>query len=258
MRTRLSGLLRVDRLYDLDRLDLMVETPLQRYAAEPRSRSELKALSQLERARQAGLFGEHLLGHAIWAVSPTAFILLERTPSGNVVRVQADSTERPFDVNDQAKLDLGSTAKLRTLVTYLEIVAELHERFGRLDREALRWVQISPHDALSRWALDYLARASDRSLAAMLDAAMERRYSASPGEAFFTGGGVHHFENFHHVDNNRIVTHPRRVRRIDQPSLHSSDARYRAASDVRIRRGRLGGKRGAGTARRIPGALRRP
>jgi len=152
------------------------------------------------------LFGEHLLQPRDLGGVTYSFLLLERTPSGNVVRVQADSTERPFDVNDQAKLDLGSTAKLRTLVTYLEIIAELHERFGRLDREALRWVQISPHDALSRWALDYLARASDRSLATMLDAAMERRYSASPGEAFFTGGGVHHFENFHHVDNNRVVT----------------------------------------------------
>jgi cell division protein FtsI/penicillin-binding protein 2 len=40
----------------------------------------------------------------------------------------------------------------------------------------------------------------------MLSAAMERRYSASPGEAFFTGGGVHNFENFHHADDKRIVT----------------------------------------------------
>ena len=30
----------------------------------------------------------------------------------------------------------------------------------------------------------------------MLDAAMERKYSASPGEAFFTGSGMHVFHNF--------------------------------------------------------------
>jgi membrane peptidoglycan carboxypeptidase len=204
VRTRLSGLLRMERVYDVDRLDLVVETPLQRTLQGEIAR-ELKSLSQPEHARKAGLFGEQLLGTGDLSRVTYSFILLERTPGGNVVRVQADSMDRPFDVNDQAKLDLGSTAKLRTLVTYLEIVAELHERFGRLDREALRWVQVSPHDALSRWALDYLARTSDRSLSAMLDAAMDRRYSASPGESFFTGGGVHYFDNFHHADNNRIV-----------------------------------------------------
>ncbi len=205
VRTRLSSLLRMDRAYDLDRLDLVVETPLQR-TLQAEVTHELKALADPQHARKAGLFGEQMLGTGDLSGITYSFILLERTPAGNVVRVQADSAERPFDVNDQAKLDLGSTAKLRTLVTYLEMVAELHERFGRLDREALRWVQVSPHDALSRWALDYLAKAGDRSLPAMLEAAMERRYSASPGEAFFTGGGVHHFENFHHADNNRIVT----------------------------------------------------
>jgi len=30
--------------------------------------------------------------------------------------------------------------------------------------------------------------ASDKSLKAMIDAAMERRYSGNPGERFFTGG----------------------------------------------------------------------
>jgi len=40
----------------------------------------------------------------------------------------------------------------------------------------------------------------------MLDAAMERRYSASPSEGFFTGGGLHHFENFEPADNRRTMT----------------------------------------------------
>ena len=34
---------------------------------------------------------------------------------------------------------------------------------------------------------------------------MERRYSASPFEAFFTGGGLHHFENFDRDDNGKIL-----------------------------------------------------
>jgi membrane peptidoglycan carboxypeptidase len=40
----------------------------------------------------------------------------------------------------------------------------------------------------------------------MLQAALERRYSASPGEGFFTGGGVHTFNNFRHQDDGRQPT----------------------------------------------------
>jgi hypothetical protein len=54
--------------------------------------------------------------------------------------------------------------------------------------------------------VEYLAAAKDRSLPAMLQAALERRYSASPGEGFFTGGGVHTFNNFRHQDDGRQPT----------------------------------------------------
>jgi membrane peptidoglycan carboxypeptidase len=40
----------------------------------------------------------------------------------------------------------------------------------------------------------------------MLDAAMERRYSANPGESFFTGGGMHTFVNFDKTDNTRTLS----------------------------------------------------
>src|SRR5262249_5924760 len=46
----------------------------------------------------------------------------------------------------------------------------------------------------------------DKSLQAMLDAAMDRKFSASPAEGFFTGGGLHHFENFEKEDNGRVMT----------------------------------------------------
>ena len=59
---------------------------------------------------------------------------------------------------------------------------------------------------LTRWALDYLAHTPDRSLRAMLDAAVERKYSASPGETFYTGGGAQTFNNFESTDNGRILT----------------------------------------------------
>ena len=58
-------------------------------------------------------------------------------------------------------------------------------------------------DNLTRWVSTYLSDAADRSLTALLNAAMDRRYSANPGERFFTGGGVHSFVNFDDKDNGR-------------------------------------------------------
>ena len=38
----------------------------------------------------------------------------------------------------------------------------------------------------------------------MLEAALDRKYCASPYEGFFTGGGMHTFNNFRKEDNGRI------------------------------------------------------
>jgi membrane peptidoglycan carboxypeptidase len=75
-----------------------------------------------------------------------------------------------------------------------------------MSTDELKRVQPDPLDGLTRWALDYLAHTSDRSLPAMLDAAVERKYSASPGELFSTGGGTQAFTNFDKSDNGRILT----------------------------------------------------
>jgi hypothetical protein len=65
-------------------------------------------------------------------------VLYERGAERNYLRVHADSLNSPFDINSGAKLILGSTAKLRTLVTYLNVVEELHRKLGppaaRFDR----------------------------------------------------------------------------------------------------------------------------
>ena len=47
-----------------------------------------------------------------------SFTLFERSNGANLLRVQTDNVDRPFDLNEGARLDLGSTAKFRTLVTY--------------------------------------------------------------------------------------------------------------------------------------------
>jgi hypothetical protein len=43
-------------------------------------------------------------------------------------------------------------------------------------------------------------------LEALLQLALDRTYSASPYEAFFTGGGLHAFSNFDSKDNGRAIS----------------------------------------------------
>ena len=114
------------------------------------------------------------------------------------MRVQADNFDAPFDFNKSVKLELGSTAKLRTLTHYLELVAELHKELSGLDGKQLQEQrQRGGRDPLDQMGRGNLARRQTAwRLQPFLDKAMERHYSASPYEAFFTGGGVHHFENF--------------------------------------------------------------
>src|SRR5262249_8457015 len=93
-----------------------------------------------------------------------------------------------------------------TLITYLEIVADMHERYARMNPAELRVMDVHPRDKLTVWAVDYLSKKPDAPLSAMLDASLERRYSASPGEAFFTGGRLHTFHNFEREDGSRIMS----------------------------------------------------
>ena len=206
LRAKLQALLGVPRAYDLDRLDLTVATPLDGEVQRAAS-ALLRSLATTPGARQAGLFGKFLLAEGDdTSKIMLSFTLYERGAHSNLLRVQTDSFDQPFDLNEGARLDLGSTAKLRTLVSYLEMVAALHARWQALSAEQLAALPIAPSDALSRWARGHLAQAADKGLAAMLEAALERRYSASPQEGFFTGGGLHHFENFEPADNGRTIS----------------------------------------------------
>ncbi len=194
MRGDLLALLGVETLYDLDRLDLRAETSLDTEAQRAVT-DALHLLTRKDAATKAGLFGERLLNGDPAGVAYSV-TLFERGPSVNWVRVQADNLERPLDLNEGGKLDLGSTAKLRTLTTYLEIVAELHERYAAAPASDLKEVAADASDPLTRWAVQYLAGIKDRSLGATIEAAMQRKYSGSPGETFFTGRGAHRFANF--------------------------------------------------------------
>lgn len=199
-RTHLSQILGKP-LYDLDRLDLSATTTLHTQLQQQVS-DYLDSLNKPAFAREVGLIGERMLSGGKTEAVHYSFTLFERTPQGNLVRVQTDNTNQPFDLNEGSKLELGSTAKLRVLITYLEIIAEIHEKYSEAPKAELRQALRKSPDPLSYWTVQHLLRAKDISLAATLQAALLRRYSASPYEAFFTGGGVHYFHNFSN-DNNR-------------------------------------------------------
>ncbi|HJV61018.1 MAG TPA: transglycosylase domain-containing protein, partial [Albitalea sp.] len=206
VRGKLQSLLAMPRSYDLDRLDLAVTSPLDG-AVQRAATTLLRGLGDPLQAHAAGLFGFRLFNEGDdTSKIMFSFTLFERGETGNLLRVQTDNFDQPFDLNEGARLDLGSTAKLRTLITYLQLVAELHARWSGLPAAELSKLAISSRDPLARWARDHLLHAEDKSLPVMLDAAMQRTYSASPYEGFFTGGGLHHFENFEPEDNRRTMT----------------------------------------------------
>ncbi len=206
LRARLQSALGLPSVYDVDRLDLTAHSTLddtvQRAVAD-----KLAAATTVDGAKAAGLYGFEMLRPGDDPSKITfSFTLFERQGGADLLRVQTDSADRPFDISRGARLNLGSTAKLRTVITYLQIVTALHARYASLSAAELKRVTPDAFDPLTRWAIDYLSQTNDRSLAAMLDAAVERKYSASPGEVFYTGGGAQTFTNFESSDNGRILT----------------------------------------------------
>ncbi len=192
-------------LYSLDRMDLIVTTTLNSRLQEQVS-LYLKNLADPAIAEKYGIIGKYLLTPDQTDDLSYSFTLFERTPKGNMVRVQTDTTELPFDINEGSKLELGSTAKLRTLATYLEIIAELYTDLSQQSQGELKKLIQQKIDPLTYWVGSQLVDNPTIEIRPLLDAAMSRQYSANPRERFFTGGGIQIFGNFSRDDNNRMVT----------------------------------------------------
>lgn len=205
VRVHLLNLFGFDRLYTLDRMDLRVHSTLD-YDTQREVTAILAKLKDPAFAEANGLKDHRLLAQGDPAEVVYSFTLRERVGDANVLRIQADNVDGPFNVSEGGKLELGSTAKLRTIVSYLEIVEALWGKLHKLSPEQLLEQKIHPADHISQWAVDYLRGSADRGLKPMLNAALDRSYSANPNEVFFTGGGQHRFSNFSKDDNNRIVT----------------------------------------------------
>ncbi len=199
LRATLLSELRLPSVYNLDRLDLTAYSTIAARAQKAVT-GLLADLSDPEFVRTHGLVGVQLLGAASPARVKWSVVLYERGKNANYVRVHADSLDEPFDINSGAKLELGSTAKLRTLITYLDVMVALHHRFHSLSPKELKEIAAKAQDPLTKWAALYLAGARDTHLKPMLDAAMQRTYSGSPA-AFFTDGGVETYANFEKWEN---------------------------------------------------------
>ena len=199
-RLTLGEMLGVEDLYALDRYDLQAATTLDA-AAQAAITAQLRRMADPAYLRCAGFGDRRLLDRGDPAGVNYSFTLYEKTPLGNLLRVQADNLNQPLDINAGTKLDLGSSAKFRTLVSYLNVIADLHRRYAGRDADELAAIARHPADRLSNWALDTLRTRPKMTLAELLDAALERHYSASPAEAFFTGGGLHRFSNFQKEDD---------------------------------------------------------
>lgn len=194
LRIDLLNALGVHDLYALNRLDITARTTLDG-AVNDAVTQRLNSLADPVIAAEHGLIGFRLLQPAMTDNVIYSFNLYERTPEGNVLRVQTDNYDGALNLNEGSKLELGSTAKLRTLATYLQIISEVHGRYAGLSPDQLR--QVRQNDPLTRWTVAHLlADGTDKSLEGTMNAAMERRYSANTGERFFTGGGLHTFNNF--------------------------------------------------------------
>ena len=192
-------------LYALDRMDMTVTTTLNSRLQEEVS-LYLENLEKPEIANKYGLIGNYLLQPDQTDALSYSFTLFERTAKGNMVRVQTDTTQLPFDINEGSKLELGSTAKLRTLATYLEIIAELHADLSKRSPQELDKQLQQNTDNLTNWVCNQLLQNPNVQVRPLLEAAMQRQYSANPAERFFTGGGIHTFGNFRREDNNRFAT----------------------------------------------------
>jgi membrane peptidoglycan carboxypeptidase len=205
LRAGLGQFIGEPNLYDLDRLHLEVGSTLDLGLQQAVGRLFDQVRDRDFLARH-GLLGDHLLGAGDPRDVLYSFLLLERTPQGNLVRVHTDTLDMPFDVNDGMKMELGSTAKLRTLAHYLELMTGLHGELSGLDADVLGSRARSASDPLTRWAAETLRSQRGLALEAFLRQALSRTYSASPREVFFTGGGVQTFANYEHSEDGRVYS----------------------------------------------------
>ena len=193
VRMELLRKLGITNLPALNRLDLTVHTTFDRDVQEEVA-DILTNLEDPAYLKAQGL--QSLIGEGDPSDIRYSVVLFERAPHANVLRLQADNVEGPFDVNQGSMLELGSTAKVRVLITYLELVERVYNAHGHKPAEELDRLLTAGGDAITQWTIGFLRSHPTSTLHDVLSAAVERELSGDPSERFFTGGGVHVFQNY--------------------------------------------------------------
>jgi membrane peptidoglycan carboxypeptidase len=215
IRNELVSMLGVKDTYELDRLDLTVETTVNE-PLQVKVTQILRQLTDSSYVRAHGLKGEHLLPQGDPKRVLYSVLLCERTPGGNAIRLYADNLDRPFDIMEGMKMELGSTAKLRTLIHYLELVSRLHDEWSTLDQSQLAAQAATARDPITQWVAATMSQHPGIGREELLEQSLDRTYSASPYELFYTGGGFQTFGNFDPDDNGRELT-------LRQAAAHSTN-----------------------------------
>ena len=205
VRLQLPVLLGLHDLHELDGLDLEVETTYDADLQE-HAYSLLRSLNDPDTVDAHGLRAPRMLETGDPSKVWYSVLLCERGSGADVVSAVADNLNRPFDMISGMRMQLGSTAKLRTLAHYLEIVESLHEQYAGLPSAALEESAAAARDPITRWVAADMAAAPDQPVDSLITHAMAREYSGNPGEAFFTGGGLHSFHNFEPEENYQHYT----------------------------------------------------
>lgn len=205
IRTRLLQLMKYPQLYDLDQVDVTVRSTMNNEANEMVT-NILRQIKDAQSVKRFGLSGARNLDRGDPSKVIYSLTLFEHVGDANLLRVQTDNFDNPFSVNEGARLDLGSTAKLRTLTTYLDVIGELYDHYASMSPGELRKTRHTDIDPISSFVADEFSKNPRVSLPTLLELALARRYSANPYESFFTGGGIHHFENFKNEDNGKNPT----------------------------------------------------
>jgi membrane peptidoglycan carboxypeptidase len=180
IRTRLLQLMQYPQLYDLDQADLTVRSTMDNEANEGVT-SVLRQIKDAESVKKFGLSGARNLDRGDPSKVIYSLTLYERVGNANLLRVQTDNFDNPFSINEGTRLDLGSTAKLRTLTTYLDIVGELYDQYSKMLPAQLKTIPTRDLDPISRFVLSEFIKNPKISLSRLLEAALQRRYSANPG-----------------------------------------------------------------------------
>ncbi|HTK85650.1 MAG TPA: transglycosylase domain-containing protein [Patescibacteria group bacterium] len=215
MRLELLNLMPVpDGLYGLDRRDIDVTTTedpgLNRGLA-----TAMDILTDPTRNTAAGFTGYQLLPPGAGKDIHLAATIMERLPDGHsVIRGQMDNFAGPFNINEGSRLQLGSTSKVLTTYSYLDIAEDIYNKYTS-DPAKFFSRSFNPNDAIAIWAQGYLSQpGADKSYKGFIHAAMQRKYSGNPGEVFYTAGGQHVFENFERNENFQEYT-------VEQALVHS-------------------------------------